>query len=387
MNTHGEATILRYLMSWFLLALSFLYAQTTVELVLFNPDAQIVAAGDLDLNNPDRLADLFVVELHDGGVAREIRLHIELRAGSRSFASAVTNGFRLPGDDTFFRFNGRNLAVGASFVDNQIIQLLPFTFDYAGIGIDNVVKNAGRLPAGIYNMVAGFQLLENGAPVGEVIRQPSSSGQITVTNPTTLHLQFPGQSVASNEVMEIATRFPLFQWTSDIGQNADRYNILVYEKSPDEETVQDVLSKPAILEIRDYEDSFFQYPANTSPLLLSGEAAVVRPLEAGRTYYWQVESLIPTVSGIETIRSDVFRFKISDFVGSDDYNYGLQVISILEQLLGSQHGDALEALREEGFDPNGKIELDDQQISINELIDILNQIANGEARVTEAQVY
>nr|NIV97833.1 hypothetical protein [Candidatus Saccharibacteria bacterium]NIW78165.1 hypothetical protein [Calditrichia bacterium] len=182
------------------------------------------------------------------------------------------------------------------------------------------------------------------------------------------------------------TTFPYFQWYTDVNPAAASYNIFVYERLPTDETTQDVLSHPPILQLMNYQESFFQYPSQSSPTFSSGQAVgPVRLLEEGKTYYWKVESVVPTGTGNLVLESDVYRFKITDL--GQGAQSSQQILAFLEQILGPENESFLRQLREQGFEPNGNLSLDGNDVQVNKLLEYLIKVNSGEASIDQVRIY
>jgi hypothetical protein len=286
-------------------------------------------------------------------------------------------------------YSNQQLSIGVSIPGSTDMIRLGDLDVTAAEDLESQILSTGKLPSGVYNFImTGIEILPGGGEGGKSEPDPTPINNIlTITNPTTLELLFPGRSVAITDIEEIATTFPYFQWQSDVNPTAADYNLSVYEKFAEDETVDDVLSHPPMLQIEGYGVNFFQYPVQTDPPLLSGQVVgPVRLLENGKIYYWLVESVVLTGTGDYVIfKSDIFRFKVSDLAGQ--VNYAPQILSLLEQILGPDYWPVLQQLRDDGFEPNGKIFWERNEIDISELLIILGKITRGEAEVKGVEIY
>ncbi len=369
------------------------YAQSVfIDLQLVNPGAQIFNVGDLDFLETGSTTSYFIILLQNTGPQTfRLKLQARILANGVQIALGQSNAFDLP--PGAFNLTNQQLATGSAFINDQRVEL---NFDQANIDFDavtnlqNDVLATGFLPAGEYRFeLTAFEVDAAGNPVagGNNFKdQVEDNNTLIITNPTTLELLFPGRSVGDAMIVEIATTFPFFQWYSDANPNSATYNISVYEKFPEDESVQDVLNHPAMLEIQGYKESFFQYPTDPNPALSSGTTVgPARPLENGKTYYWFVESVIPTGTNSIVLLSDVFRFKVADFTQA--VNQSPQIIAFLRQILGPGNEAILEQLLEQGFEPDGKITLDGSPMEVNELLQLLTQVMQGKIQFKTINVY
>lgn len=359
-----------------------------VELQLIRPNAQIFSTGEFNFTGNDLATDYFFVRIRNQG-RQTLRLYLNLRIAFNDtrVVEGNTTEFNLPADNLEYLLSSLELILGLpTTINGQTIKLTFSDIDWGAVPeLEDRITNTGRLPAGIYRLIITAIVV---APEPAEYEDSSDDENHTlfITNPTTLQLFFPGSSISESQIPEISTVFPYFQWQTDVNPLDAEYNVFVYEKSDDDKTVQDVLNQPPIFHLQGYKDSFFQYPSNTDPLFSSGViVGPVRLLEAGKTYYWKIESVIISGTGTVTIESDIYRFRITD-LRSDSMNAKL-ILVILQQMLGTQYDLVVQELVEKGFEPNGKILFEGNRIPITELIQFLNEISQGKATVQKLEIY
>lgn len=367
-------------------------AEIIVELTLLRNDAQIFTIGDLDFTQVGGGGDYFSATiLNTGGDTPDpalVKLCMQITYNGVVIATGESDPFNLPANQ-LISFTSSQLNQGTIMINGQLVGIASYDVDF------NVVENlrdeilrTGTAPAGEYAFDLGYKIdLGSGFGVDCIIVDPQpEDNRLVITNPTTLELLFPGRSISENDIEEISTIFPYFQWISDANPVNDRYNIYVYEKRPEDQTPQDVLSHPPILHIEDYEDNFFQYPTETNPVLPSGTlVGPMRLLEFGKTYYWFVESVVATGTGEEILESDLFRFKIADL--SRAATNSQQILAFLQQLLGPDYENVLAQLREQGYEPTGNLSFEGSQSDVSVLIDLLNKLVQGQITIKKVEVY
>ena len=376
----------------FLLLPFLVRAEIIVELTLLRDDAQIFTLGDLDFTQIGGGGDYFSATLlntgGDTGDPARIKLCLQVIFNGVVIATGESEPFDLPANQTFV-FTSSQLNEGVVIIAGQQVGISNYDVNFDAVeNLRDEVLRTGKAPAGEYAFDLGYKI-DDGTGFGTeclIVDPNPQDNRLVITNPTTLELLFPGRSVSENQIEEITTIFPYFQWISDVSPTADMYNIFVYQKYPEDQTTQDVLSHPPILHIEGYQDIFFQYPTETNPFLPSGRpVGPIRLLEFGNIYYWLVQSIIPTGTGNEILESDVFRFKIADM--SQASTNAQQILAFLRQILGSEYETILIELREQGFEPNGNLTYEGTDTDLNTLIDLLNKLVQGEATIENVEVY
>lgn len=370
---------------WLALLPSLLFAgieDIEIDLEIINPGAQVFVVGDFRSNLAT--TNFFILHLaNTGDTPVQMRLEAEIKYNGVQIARGNSNAINFPAQTTLPPYGNQQLMMGALLPWGETLTLDEFDVDLEAVeNLENQILATGQLPAGTYEFL--MRAVEEGS--GAIKPDNQQNHTLIITNPTTLELLFPGRSVSENTIEEITTTFPYFQWQTDASPQAVNYNVFVYEKFPEDETVQDVLSHPAVLQLENLPFNFFQYPLSSDPGAFSGQVVgPMRLLEAGKIYYWLVQSVIPTGTGDLTITSEVFRFKISDLAGSA--NYAAQILALLEQILGPNYWPVLQQLRDNGFEPNGTIFLQQSEIEVSDLLLILGKLNRGEMEVNDVGVY
>ena len=366
---------------------SLLFSSVKIDLRLTNQDAQVFRVGDLDITQRGTGKDVYTISLLNTGPEPVVmRLRLEIRANDALLASAETSNFELPLEQTFM-FTQTQINLGLAIIPSTqgVVQhptLSNYNVDLNAINnLNDKVMATGKLPAGKYEF--GLQaILQN----GQVIADADPGNNILVlSNPTTLTLIFPGRPVNEDPPQLVYTLFPFFQWQGD----ARLFNLFVYQKFPQDVTVQDVFSHPPILRLENYSQKDFQYPSDPSPLSFARGGRSVGPirlLEYGKTYYWYVQSVIATAAATpQLLNSEVYRFKVADITGKQ--LSGSQIWLYLRQILGPRYEGTLKRLEQRGFSPTGKIYLNGNQESLRALIRMAQQLNQGNLKVDRALIY
>lgn len=358
-------------------------AQLFLDLQILNSNAQVFPIGDLNFAGTTQSTNYFNIFIQNNGSSvLTLRLKMEILYNGSLIATGESNYFDLPGNSPQYILTSQQLSLGTAIVDGQMVELGDYDVDFGAVeNLEQQAIQTGTAPSGNYDFILTAQ--DNSNPPNTI--SPDlipGNNSITITNPTYIELNIPGNSVNDPYIEEINMLYPFCQWQTDVPPGNASYDIFFHQKYPEDVSTQDVLNHPPILQVEGYPNNFLQYPTDTSP---QPGFIIIRPLEPGNTYYWYVRSNIPTGTGTITIESDVFRFKISDLAGTNTSNQ--QLIAILQQMLGQNFGQVLTNLIEQGFDPNGEINYNGQNGDMNTLMDLANQIVTGQATIQSVEVY
>ncbi len=362
----------------------------SLDLTLFNQNAQVFYIGDIDfagLGNAPNIFRLTIQSLSEQ--SRDVSLTFKMLVNNQAVVLAQSQVFQLPPNSTNI-FTNEQLNTGTAFIrDNtgaptgQAIDLSNYNLDLDQVeNLKNQVISTGKLPAGQYNFYVEATVYENGAPGTTVPDMNASDNILTITNPTTVEPIFPGTRVSQGNLMEIPTTFPYFMWQSD----AVLFNLYVYEKYPEDQSIQDVLSHEPMLHVEGYPNQVFQYPADPSPLTFyspangspsGGSVGPIRLLEPGGIYYWYAQAVIETASGQTTLNSDIYQFKIAE--NQDAAASSELIMTYLRQLLGDRFQQYLQALQ--GYDPTGNILLNNAPVQYEVFIDLINKMNQDKIKI------
>ena len=226
---------------------------------------------------------------------------------------------------------------------NPSVPVVEYTFDHAQFDrIRDVALATGKAPAGVYEFqMTCFNL--SGSQISN-----KAIGDIIVTNPSRVDLVLP------MEGQNVTTLFPHFQWSA----NSDSVVLSIYEKLPNQQTPQDVVSGVPFLQ-EEVGGNSFDYPPS---------GAGVRPLESGNTYYWFVD-IPPSSTRGNGIRSDIWSFTIGgiDTTGGQSFDNEAATKALQDLLNGTQYQNLLNQITI----LNGTSSYDGVSLSIQDLIGIL----------------
>ena len=350
----------------------------TIDLRLFDSQARVFYVGDLDPTGLGNAPNYFTLEIINPGTPVSAQILFSVFSQTEEFVRGESNIFQLP-TGTYI-YTSSQLNTGAALIEGQNIKITNYSVNFSAVeGMEDQIAATGKLPAGVYEFRMELRL---NPPGGTIIPDANLADNIlTITNPTTIEPISPGTRVNSGDVQEIPTTTPYFIWQSDAGL----FNLLVYRKY-EAEDIQDVLSRDPILRLENYPSQVFQYPSETNPLSFptqsgsfSGSRGAVRLIEPGYIYYWYVEALIPSASGLITLPSDVYQFKVANReTAAANSN---QILVYLRQILGSDYDQYLSQLQ--GYDPSGYLLIGHSPIDIQGLEEIVKKLVAGKITIQE----
>ncbi len=292
---------------------------------------QIVRTGDILALNPATGAspsgqDLFFIALNNNS-GRDV-VGLRLRLIFRKNGVEVARGFSS-------NIPPRTLAPGTlRLTSNQIPSSLwapqGFSFDECALQtvagavqtVAGVTNIPSQLPAGVYTLE--WTLVDQNGNESNTVPIV-----FTLTNPTGfVQLISPGTPVGDVVQEEVNSVLPFFLWQGD----APEYEITVWTDDNEEGSgrrFNEENSPHPNPNVRErVRVPSYQFPSGGSTTL----GRVVRPLQPGKTVYWQVKSFadVAFVGNAPLATSPVYTFKIS--------SVNSQAVSELIQLLKDKYG-------------------------------------------------
>jgi len=373
-----------------------LFAQPlTIDLSLFNPQAQVFYVGDIDIAGLGNAPNVFSLRLQNLlSDTLNFSLEFKVRYKGEVVVRAFSNKTQLPPLSNNL-FTNDNLNTGMAFLRDQFGQPTNFSLELKDWDADwdavedlkNQVIATGKLPSGSYEfLIDAIMYDENWVPTQTISDNDPADNILVITNPTTLEPLTPGNRVSEGVLQEIPSPYPTFLWQSD----ASYFNLFVFEKYSGDETIQDVISHDPMLHLEKYPNQIFQYPTDPMPLQFYDESGnpigrsvgPVRMLEPGKIYYWYVQAIIPGISDEIILSSDVYQFKVTS---QEIEDADARMISLyLDQLLSDQFQSLLEGL--EGYSPTGVIYLNNTPVQVEVLLDLLNKMNQNKIKIVNVSV-
>jgi len=244
-----------------------------------------VNIADLDVSKLKDLPLLFTVMITNSGDPIRVKLHFQVfvRIGNEP-EDILADAWSLPFtvERGGLSFTNQDLASGRTGIksDGGRTQI----YEDKIKRIKDLAQSTGRLPAGRYRFL--IQILNE----AELSILDSWEKVYEVTNPSRIDLVSPAYQ------SEVRTQFPIFKW---IAPYFKEFEISVYEKLPNQETPEEVVSGDRNLR--------WKYKTTETQVQYPQEAL---PLEDGKTYFWYVKSYIQGSRGTEEVKSEIWSFDV-----------------------------------------------------------------------------
>ncbi len=319
-----------------------------------------ITISDLDFQNFRSTRPYFTVSMtNNTGSAVSVALYIlidgTLADGTplSPLAQATTLPFNLPSGITSF--------TNVDLSNHTLSSIKNIQFDpSSGINqnatdkIKGVVRSTGKPPAGMYEFKMWLQ--------GSNLKSNVWTQIISVINPSRVELLSPMTET------EWPNPFPVFQWSS----NTDEIILAVYEKLPGTQSPQEAINGVPQLKQRLGKINTFQYPATGSG---------VRPLEAGKTYYWFVQGIVRSSGNTEDyISSEIWELTISN---QSSQAMVAAVLQQLKGLLGGENQAIIDRLEQMGFQPTGLLKVGGIIMTWSEF---LTRVQSGDYEITNVTI-
>jgi len=297
-----------------------------------------LSLGDIDFEHFKSNALLFTLRLSPSTTGDTAQLRITLDiilANGTTFQRAMdfkSKQFQIPPSGLIIT----NLDIGRNIVKQD--------FNYnseAKAAVQDIALTTGKFPAGKY--LFSFTLICSNNIEGE-----TKEIEFLIQNPSRVELRAPRDG-------EITTEFPLFEFFQD----ADRAELVVAEKSPDQTREDAISHEPPMNRAELFNQNSFLYSGG-------------RPLEHGKTYAWKVVCKTPGPGGLDIeVSSPVNVFQVATI----DQNTQVDaLLKILEEIFGSRHPKIFEQIHRDGFNLTGTYKLNDSEISLPDILRLLNEL-------------
>ena len=358
-------------------------------------NSQLISLVSLALDETGQGSRLFSFAIQNMSDAESEPLFIEYTATTSRFGQIIEAVQR---ERTPFRLQPGQVVIASN---NDIAQsrlpgisgTINFTADFTDGGEDflNSLKGGSKLPADVYTITMNIFSNAPGANGGTLeASQTVTIGENLVEDDETIFALSPGDVAGSG--MIISNPFPEFRWE---GRPDQTYRLIVVnrvEGEGPETLIESALSTDAarsngsanLLQFENLDvttqGTSFQFPSTG-----------VQPLREGKTYYWQVFSILQTSQGEDVRSSEIWEFSLSSRNGEGPGGVAEEVIEmdgeiflLLSAILGE---DKTLELQENGYQLSS-LELDGTEFSgeiANEkLEDLLDKLREGKLKFTGA---
>ncbi|MCD4795625.1 MAG: hypothetical protein K8R49_00420 [Candidatus Cloacimonetes bacterium] len=232
--------------------------------------------------------------------------------------------------------------------------------------IEDLILDTGRLPDGNYIFVIAVYSAGHGGEDDHLLSNKVTF-VLTIQSPITISLITPGNPIGLGPAT-IADQYPNFVWFSNLAD----YTIKIYELDGEYQSAEEIEQQiEPFFEENNYSSTSFPYPP-TAP-----------DFQKSIVYAWQVSSDLNTPMGsAEKHKSVMYLFMVSTEEQEDQDNQML--INFLRQL-NIEGIQELITLIESGYSFD-KMFFDGNEISINDLNEILQKISDGEIKLKDFSI-
>ena len=244
--------------------------------------------------------------------------------------------------------------------------------------ISDLFLSQGRAPNGIYTFT--FTLSNSDGDEFDSI-----SKKVEVFVPSFLDLITPGTpDVSDSSSSVVMMTNPIFQWNSDYCNKCDFFIRVSEFRVNDHSSLEEALDDYSVLPLN---EDYFPLSQNTNSFQYPNSG--VGELYPGKMYVWQIRRSYETSNGTNEEFSPIHLFKIQSLDISDNETSEDGNLENLKLLIGS---DAYDSFFSEDGTLNGynklgpTITINNQSLSINYLLDLINKKNNGEIKIMDIDV-
>jgi len=245
--------------------------------------------------------------------------------------------------------------------------------------ITNLFLSQGRAPNGVYTF--NFTILDE-----SYYEIDSLSETVEVFVPSFLDLITPGSSeIADSLSNTVMSQNPIFQWNSDYCNKCD-FNIRVSEYKPTtHSSLQEALNDYSVLPLG---NGFYSLPGSINSFQYPNSGA--GEMTPGKLYVWQIMRSYTTSNGVNEEFSPIYLFKMQSLETSDSETVDADInLENIKLLIGSDIYDNLfsdDGPLNEFNNVGGTVTINNQNYSVNYLIDLINKKNQGEITIMEINV-
>ncbi|MDA3813997.1 MAG: hypothetical protein PF570_07070 [Candidatus Cloacimonetes bacterium] len=237
------------------------------------------------------------------------------------------------------------------------------TFDDFLDNIEDLIIDTGRMPDGNYIFEIG--LYEEGhAGDSAYLLSDLVTAIVVIRSPISISLITPGNPIGLG-VTNISEQYPNFIWFS----NFEEYTIEIYELDGMYDTIEEIeMLEPHFVETGIVGTSY-SYPPNAPTF------------EYNKTYAWQISAKVvsPVAASESEYKSTMYLFKLSDAASEE---LSLQILINFLNQLDIEGAEEVISLLEGGYTLENLV-WKGQEISVEDLMNMLEEISSGEIEPTK----
>ena len=245
----------------------------------------------------------------------------------------------------------------------------------------SAVVTTGKLADGNYT----FRVTIKSGERGNLSITDDIMETVQVISSSSLNLISPGGELADSLQNIIFSPYPIFQWDTNPCQGCESF-IRVAKFDPNSHSsTNEAINDITVLPVNQSENwksagfaTNYQYPFTDAI-----------DLEPGAIYVWQVQKKLPTTEGVEAFTSPIFAFKLVDFENTSSQFQPLHpVLQQLKDVLGEQQFQSYFGPESEliEYEPNGTYQIDGIDVSVDEIIKLMNEFNNGSKQLINITV-
>ena len=243
--------------------------------------------------------------------------------------------------------------------------------------ISDLFLSQGRAPNGVYTF--NFRVLDKNDQ-----EYASISRTVEVFVPSFLDLITPGSPEISDSLSNVTMMTnPIFQWNSDFCNKCDFFIKVSEFRANDHTSLEEALEDYSVLPL---DGDYYELPPSTNSFQYPN--ADVGELYPGKMYVWQIKRSYSTSNGINDEFSPIYLFKIQslDITSEEGDDLNLENLKLL---IGPDVYNSL--FNEEGIlngynQLNSSLSINNQTLSINYLMDLINKKNEGQITIIDVNV-
>ncbi len=301
---------------------------------------------------------LFTINFVVTGVVEDYVIHCDMEWYDYSAYATLT-----PNENTTFPLFLTNQDI---ISDETVGFEIDETFSDFLSNIEDLILDTGRLPDGNYVFEIAVYSDGHGGE-DQYLLSNKVTFVLTIQSPITISLITPGNPIGLGPAV-IADQYPNFVWFSNLSD----YTIKIYELDGEFQSAEEIEQQiEPFFEENNYPSTSFPYPPNAPDF------------RRNIVYAWQVSSEINTPMGsAEKHKSVMYLFTVSTEEQEEQDNQML--VNFLNQL-NIEGIQELIALIEGGYSCE-KMFFDGNEISIDDLNEILQKISDGEIKIKDFSI-
>ncbi|RLC48140.1 MAG: hypothetical protein DRH57_02765 [Candidatus Cloacimonadota bacterium] len=328
------------------------YGEKPIKLsILYQGPYQVFYTASFDPDHPLSQPLLFKIKITKKGTINDFKLALEINSDKYGELLTKENGTI----QKVYSFNsGNSIIISNRDIISSNVEIAGDWNDILRKDLQDQALETGMLPAGIYRFTLYAMSIDESQDYDQI------TAEIEVINPTNIVQISPGSPFSSNPT-EIVGNLPVFSWFSNIQE----FTLEVF-KVESGESIDDIRNKNPFYTKEQIHANIFIYPAD-APLL-----------KVNRTYAWRIKGIIYTTQGENSVESNLWNFKIASSEGISPESANIS--NFIENLENLGMIDK-EKFAIGDFTPTGDVYLNGEIISIEKLVNLLNDILSGKYEI------